>query len=90
MNKDIRARLATLNAAWQRYARALEQQLDTVPMSALNHDYLVAWEELDACGIAGWMLTYDPITLTFFLSDGPFAENVYDDETVDPESTQLI
>jgi hypothetical protein len=76
MNEEIiRSQVAALNAAWQRYARAVEQQLDTVPMQALNRDYLAACEELDACGIAAWMLEYDPATLTFSLAteDDPSA-----------------
>jgi hypothetical protein len=36
MNEDIRKHLAALTAAWQRYARAREQELDTIPMEALN------------------------------------------------------
>lgn len=67
MNKKIYKRVAALNAAWQRYAKAKEQQLDTVPMDALERDYLVAWERLDAYGITKWMLEYDPATLTFSL-----------------------
>ncbi len=68
MNEEIHTRIAALNAAWQRYTRAIEQELDTVPMAALNRDYLAAWEGLDACGIAEWMLVYDPVTFTFSLS----------------------
>lgn len=90
MNEEIRARLATLNATWQRYAIALEQQLDTVPMSALNHDYLAAWEGLDACGIAEWMLVYDATTLTFSLPDDLYANNWHGNKMADPTSTQLL
>ena len=67
MDEKIHERVAALNAAWQRYARAKEQQLDTVPMDALKRDYLVAREGLDACGIAEWMLEYDPAMLSFSL-----------------------
>ncbi|HET8842598.1 MAG TPA: hypothetical protein VFN35_14115 [Ktedonobacteraceae bacterium] len=67
MSQEIRRRLAALNARWQCYAIAIEQQLDTVPMELLNRDYLAAWQELNACGIAEWMLVYDPTTLTFSL-----------------------
>lgn len=67
MSQEIRRRLAALNARWQCYAIAIEQQLDTVPMELLNRDYLAAWQELNACGIAEWMLVYDPPTLTFSL-----------------------
>ncbi len=42
MNEDIRKHLAALNAAWQRYARAIEQELDTIPMDALNRDFIAA------------------------------------------------
>lgn len=90
MNEEIHARLAMLNATWQRYAIALEQQLDTIPMSALNHDYLAAWEGLDACGIAEWMLVYDSATLTFSLPDDLFAESWHDNKMADPGATQLI
>lgn len=69
MNEKTCQSLAALNIAWQRYARAVEQQLDTIPTEALNHDYLAAWEGLDACGIAEWMLEYDSETLTFSLSE---------------------
>lgn len=67
MQENIRVHLAALNITWQRYAKALEQHLDTIPMSALNRDYLAAWEGLEACGIAEWMLVYDEATLTFSL-----------------------
>jgi hypothetical protein len=67
MNTAIRSHLAALNAAWQRYARTMEAQLDPVTVEVLSRDYLAAWEGLDACGIAEWMLVYDPATLTFSL-----------------------
>lgn len=67
MNAAIHSHLAALNAAWQRYARTMEAQLDPVTVEALSRDYLAAWEGLDACGIAEWMLVYDPATLTFSL-----------------------
>lgn len=69
MNEEIRKQVNALNVAWQRYARAREQQLDTVPVEALKRDYLKAWERLDACGIAKWMLVYDPTTLVFSLPE---------------------
>ena len=69
MNEDIRKHLAALNAAWQRYARAREQQLDTVPMDALNRDFVAAQEGLAARGIAENMLVYDSATMTFSLPD---------------------
>lgn len=68
MNEDvIRTYLAALNAAWQRYARTEDEQVDPMTVEAINRDYLAAWEGLDACGIAEWMLVYDPATLTFSL-----------------------
>ena len=67
MNKEIRKHLAALNATWQRYARAIEQQLDTIPMDALNRDFVAAREGLAACGIAESMLVYDSATITFSL-----------------------
>ncbi len=67
MNEKVREHLAALNTAWQRYARAEEEPVDPITLDALNRDYLTAWEGLDACGIAEWMLVYDPETLTFSL-----------------------
>jgi hypothetical protein len=67
MNEEIRKHLAALNATWQRYARAIEQQLDTIPMDALNRDFVAAQEGLAACGIAESMLVYDSATMTFSL-----------------------
>ncbi|SRR5258708_7764457 len=67
MEKNISTHLAALNAAWQRYARAAEEQLNPAPAEVLNRDYCAAWEGLDACGIAERMLAYDPTTLTFSL-----------------------
>lgn len=91
MQENIRTHLAALNIAWQRYARALEQQLDTVPMSAFHQDYLAAWEGLDACGIAEWMLIYDEATLTFSLPSESLADlMVGSDEGADAASMQLI
>lgn len=69
MNEDIHKHLAALNAAWQRYARAREQQLDTVSMDALNRDFVAAREGLAARGIAENMLVYDSATMTFSLPD---------------------
>lgn len=66
--------LAALNAAWQRYARAMEQQVDTLPTDTLSRD-------LATSGIVESMLEYDPTRTTFFLpmtiemaSDGAAAE----------------
>ncbi len=67
MNEEIRKHLAALNATWQRYARAIEQQLDTIPMDALNRDFVAAREGLAACGIAESMLVYDSASMTFSL-----------------------
>lgn len=67
MNEEIRRRLAKLNEVWQQYARTAEGQLDPVRVEALNRESCAAWEALDACGIAEWMLEYDPATLTFSL-----------------------
>jgi hypothetical protein len=67
MNEEISTHVAALNAAWQHYARAIEQQLDIIPMQALNRDYLAAREGLAACGIEERTLVYDPATLTFSL-----------------------
>lgn len=69
MDEDIRKHLAALNATWQRYARAIEQQLDTIPMDALNRDFVAAWEGLSAHGIVESMLIYDFTTMTFSLPD---------------------
>lgn len=68
MNEQIHTHLAALNTAWQRYARTAEEQVDPNVADALNRDYLTAWEGLDACGVAEWMLAYDPETLTFSLA----------------------
>jgi hypothetical protein len=67
MNEKIRTQIAVLNAAWQRYARTADEPLDPATAEALNREYVKAWEGLDACGIAEWMLEYDPETLTFSL-----------------------
>lgn len=77
MNEEIRRRLAALNAVWQRYARTAEEQPDLASAEALNRDYLAAWEGLDACGVAEWMLEYDPATLTFSL---PMTGKMADDD----------
>ena len=68
MKEEIRRCIAALNAVWQRYASIEDEQLDPATAEALNRDYLAAWEGLDACGIAEWMLEYDYETLTFSLS----------------------
>jgi hypothetical protein len=81
MHEEISKYIAALNAAWQRYGRALEQQLDTVPMDALNHDFVAAQEELAACGIAESMLVYDSATMTFLLpTDTPTDDRWGDDD----------
>jgi len=67
MHEQVRRHIAALNAVWQLYARAIEQQLDSIPIEALNRDYVVALEGLAACGIAESMLAYDPVTMTFSL-----------------------
>ena len=67
MHEEIREHLAALNATWQRYASIEEERVDPVTLDALNRDYLAAWEGLDACGIAEWMLVYDPETMTLSL-----------------------
>ncbi len=82
MNEDIRTHLTALNAAWQRYARTAEEQLDPASAEALNRDYCAAWEGLDACGIAEWMLAYDPTTLTFSLPT--IEETAHDDFATKP------
>jgi hypothetical protein len=69
MNEEIREHLAALNATWQRYARAIEQELDTIPIYALNRDFVKAREELAALGVAVSMLVYDSATMTFSLPD---------------------
>jgi hypothetical protein len=69
MNEDIRKHLAALNTAWQRYAIAREQELDTIPMDALSHDLVVALEGLATYGITESMLVYDSVTMTFSLPD---------------------
>lgn len=85
MNEKIYTYLAALNTAWQRYASAVEEQLDPATAEALNRDYLKAWEGLDACGIAEWMLAYDPATLTFSLPTP--GERAEDDFAVSPDLT---
>jgi hypothetical protein len=78
MHEKIRMHIAALNAAWQRYARAAGKQLDPATAGALNRDYVKAWEELEACGIAEWMLEYNPDTLTFSLkAPGEMADDVF-------------
>jgi hypothetical protein len=69
MNEKIREHLAALNATWQRYARAIEQQLDTIPRYALNRDFVQAREELASLGITASMLMYDSARMTFSLLD---------------------
>jgi hypothetical protein len=69
MHEEIRKHLAALNAAWQRYAKAIEQQLDTIPIYALNRDTGKARQGLTALGIAESMLVYDSATIPFSLPD---------------------
>jgi len=69
MNEKIREHMAELNATWQRYARAIEQQLDTIPMYALQRDFVQAREELASLGITESMLVYDSARMTFSLFD---------------------
>ena len=90
MHEEISKRVAALNAAWQRYGRALEQQLDTIPMDALNHDFVAAQEELAACGIAESMLVYDSATMTFFLPTDIPADGRWGDDDLDSGGMQLI
>jgi hypothetical protein len=78
MNEEIRGRIAALNVAWQRYVRTAEEQPDPAVTEALKRDYYAAWEGLDACGIAEWMLEYNPATLTFSL---PTTAKMADDGT---------
>jgi hypothetical protein len=78
MNEKIRTHVAALNTAWQRYARTADEQLDPATAEALNREYVKAWEGLDACGIAEWMLAYDPETLTFSLkASGEMADDAF-------------
>ena len=77
MNEEVYIRLAALNAIWQRYASVADEPLDLATADALNRDYLAAWRGLDACGIAEWMLVYDPTTLTFSLAT---ADTITDDD----------
>ena len=65
--RGSRQQVAALNAVWQLYARAIEQQLDTVPIEALKRDFVAAREGLAAYGIAESMLVYDCTTMTFSL-----------------------
>jgi hypothetical protein len=67
MNERNHPRLAALNAVWQRYARTAGEPRDPETVEELKRRYLEAWEGLDACGIAEWMLVYDLTTLTFSL-----------------------
>ena|SRR5436309_2746309 len=65
MKEEIRKHVAALNAAWRRYGRAVEQGIDSVPMDALNRDFLVALEGLESFGITERELRYDSETMTF-------------------------
>ena len=90
MHEEISKYLAALNAAWQRYGRALEQQLDTVPMDALNHDFVAAQEELAACGIAKSMLVYDSTAMTFLLPTDIPADGWQGDDDPGSGGMQLV
>ena len=90
MHKEISKRIAALNAAWQRYGRALEQQLDTVPMDALNHDFVAAQEGLAACGIAENMLVYDSATMTFSLPTDIPGDGRWGDDDPGSGGMQLV
>ncbi len=59
--------LAAFNAHWQRYARARDQHLDTIPLDALRQEYLLAQEALAAVGLVETMLVYDRLSMTFSL-----------------------
>lgn len=87
MQVEISKYVAALNAAWQRYGTALEQQLDTVPMDALNRDFVAAQEGLAACGIAENMLVYDAATMTFSLPTGIPVDSRWGDD--DPGSAGM-
>ena len=87
MHEEINKYLAALNAAWQRYGKAIALQLDTVPMDALNHDFVAAQEELAACGIAEHMLVYDSATMTFSLPTDIPADGQWGDD--DPVSAGM-
>lgn len=67
MNEEISKQLAALNATWQLYARAIEQDLDSIPREALNRDYLAARDGLAALGIVESKLVYDFARMTFSL-----------------------
>ncbi len=67
MNEEMREHLAELNTTWQRYARAIEQHIDTIPIYALNRDFVHAREKLASLGITESMLVYDSTTMTFSL-----------------------
>jgi hypothetical protein len=90
MHEEISKHIAALNAAWQRYGRAIEQQLDTVPMDALNRDFVAAREVLAACGIAESMLVYDSATMTFFLPTDIPADDRWGDDDLDSGEMQLV
>ena len=87
MQVEISTCLAALNAAWQRYGTALEQQLDTVPIDALNRDFVAAQEGLVACGIAEHRLVYDAATMTFLLPNDIPADDQWGDD--DPGSAGM-
>ncbi len=90
MHEEISKYVATLNTAWQQYGRALEQQLDTVPMDALNHDFVAAQEGLAACGIAEYMLVYDSATMTFSLPTDIPTDGRWGDDDPDSGGMQLV
>lgn len=69
MNEQIQRRLTALNIAWRRCVSITNNSPDQPTIHALRREYSRAWEGLDACGIAEWMLVYDPETQTFSLPE---------------------
>lgn len=69
MNEQVQRRLAMLNAAWQRCASTANGSSNLIAVNASRREYVKAWESLEACGIAEWMLVYDPETRTFSLPE---------------------
>lgn len=86
MNEDVRKQLAALNITWQRYARALEQDLDSIPTEALKSDYLVARDGLAALGVTENKLVYDFARMTFSL---PETEISTKDDLLSPVQSDL-
>ena len=90
MHEEISKYVAALNAAWQLYGTALEQQLDTVPMDALNRDFVAAQQGLAACGITKNMLVYDSATMTFSLLTDIPADGWQGDDEPGSAGMQLV